>query len=94
MERLLARKSMPAKDGVELNFALARAFEDDKAYANAFERYSRGNAIERKRRAYDRDAVSQTFGKTKAVFSADLFQAALGLGWRSRSRPDLHRRPA
>ncbi len=80
MERLLARKSMPAKDGAELNFALARALEDDKAYAKAFERYSRGNVIERKRRAYDRDAVSQMFGKTKAVFSADLFKLRSGWG--------------
>jgi tetratricopeptide (TPR) repeat protein len=80
MERLLARKSMPAKDGAELNFALARAFEDDKAYAKAFERYSRGNAIERKRRAYDREAVSEVFRKTKAAFTADFFKPRSGWG--------------
>ena len=80
MERLLARKSMPAKDGAELSFALATAFEDDKAYDKAFERYSRGNAIERKRRAYDRDAVSQVFAKTKVAFTADLFKPRSGWG--------------
>jgi tetratricopeptide (TPR) repeat protein len=80
IERLLARKSMPAKEGAELNFALAKSLEDEGAYAKAFERYSRGNAIERKRRAYDRDAVSQVFRDTKAVFSADLFKLRSGWG--------------
>ena len=80
IERLLARKSMRAKDGAELNFALARAFEDDKAYAEAFERFSQGNAIERKRRAYDRDTVSQVFQKTKAAFTADFFKQRSGWG--------------
>ena len=79
IERLLARQSMPAKEGAELNFALAKAFEDDNAYAEAFERYSRGNAVERKRRPYDRDAVSLRFARTKAVFTADLF--GLRSGW-------------
>jgi tetratricopeptide (TPR) repeat protein len=80
MERLLARKSMPARDGAELNFALAKAFEDDKVYAKAFERFSRGNAVVRKQRAYDRDAVSQVVKKTKAAFTADFFKQRSGWG--------------
>ncbi|HEY2480594.1 MAG TPA: tetratricopeptide repeat protein, partial [Caulobacteraceae bacterium] len=80
IERLLARRSMPAKDGAELNFALATSLEDEGDYAEAFERYSRGNAVERKRRAYDRDAVSQVFRNTKAVFTADLFKLRSGWG--------------
>jgi tetratricopeptide (TPR) repeat protein len=80
IERLLARKSMPAKDGAELNFALAKAFEDDKDYAKAFERYSRANTVERKRRPYDRDAVSEKFKKAKAVFTAEFFKLRSGWG--------------
>ena len=80
IERLLARKSMSAKDGAELNFALAKAFEDDEAYAKAFERYSLGNAIERRRRPYHRDAASERFKKTKAVFTAEFFKLRSGWG--------------
>ncbi len=80
IERLLGRKSMPSKDAAELNFALAKAFEDDKAYANAFQRYSRANAVERMRRPYDRDAVSERFEKAKAVFTAEFFKLRSGWG--------------
>jgi tetratricopeptide (TPR) repeat protein len=80
LERLVARRSMPAKDAAELNFALAKSLEDEGVYEKAFQRYARGNAVERKRRPYDPDFVTQGFHNTKAVFTAGLFAERAGTG--------------
>ena len=54
-----------------LSFALGKLYDDLKEYDNAFDFFSKGNAIRRKAIAYDVQKTREQFAAMKAAFSAE-----------------------
>ena len=77
---LLDQGDLASEDRAKLHFALGKACEDSGAYAEAFDHYARGNAIEAPRRRYDPDATRAYVAASKALFSADFFANRGGWG--------------
>ncbi|MGA7674169.1 MAG: sulfotransferase [Rhizomicrobium sp.] len=67
--------SFPEDQKVELNFALAKAYDDLKRYGLAFERLQKGNTIKRRLVAYDEAAVVDIFREIAAEFTPALMQS-------------------
>ena len=73
MQQQLAR-SLPTDSSLtHLEFALGKVFEDNDQYAQAFEHYARGNALQRANVYYDSDAVTAGVRRSKAVFTPQFF---------------------
>jgi tetratricopeptide (TPR) repeat protein len=72
--------SFPDDQRVELHFALAKAYDDLKRYASAFEHLQKGNAI--KRGLVDYDEVKELTAMRDMVdaFAPELFKARRGAG--------------
>lgn len=80
MEQLLKRPHLAPDDRVNLQFALAKAYEDRGEYAPAYEFYAKGNAAVRLRFVYDAEAITAGTRRTKAAFNRKLFDAHAGAG--------------
>ncbi len=65
---------------VELNFALAKAYDDLKRYDSAFDRLQKGNAIKRRLVTYHEAAVMDIFREIAAAFTPALMEAKRGAG--------------
>lgn len=70
----------PENQMVELNFALAKAYDDLKRTGPAFERLQKGNAIKRRLVTYDEAAVMDFFREITATFTPVLMQTKCGAG--------------
>jgi tetratricopeptide (TPR) repeat protein len=73
----LARKSealLPVQR-CQLNFALAKAYDDLGRFDEAFACLRRGNALKRQRIAYDEVAVLGFFDRVRAIFDRTLLEA-------------------
>jgi len=79
MSARLVRSDLPTEDRTHLHFALGRAHEDEERWAQAFDQYSRGNAIERGRSRYDANRTSDFVRRSKALFTPDFFAARAAL---------------
>ena len=75
MDARLGRSDLLVEDRIHLHFALGRAHEDAGRWAEAFDQYSRGAAIERGRSRYDADRTSAFVRRSKALFTPDFFAA-------------------
>ena len=75
MNARLGRSDLGVEDRIHLHFALGRAHEDAGRWGEAFDQYSRGNAIERGRGRYDADRTSAFVRRSKTLFTADFFTA-------------------
>ncbi|MBV9570588.1 MAG: sulfotransferase [Alphaproteobacteria bacterium] len=80
MQGLLNSGRASPDDRINLQFALAKAFEDRGDYGPAFEFYSKGNAAVRLRFNYDADALTAGMKRTAAVFTRDFFAARSDAG--------------
>jgi len=80
MEAELARAETQDEDRFHLLFALGKAYEDTGAYAQAFDRYVRGNALRRKDLDYDPDETSGQVARCKGLLSASFFAGLAGRG--------------
>jgi tetratricopeptide (TPR) repeat protein len=80
MAAQLARPSLGPHDRSNLHFTLGKADEDAGRYAEAFDHYVEGNAIEHARRAYDPERTSAFVRDTKALFSPAFFAERAGWG--------------
>ncbi|MDG2278991.1 MAG: sulfotransferase [Pseudomonadales bacterium] len=58
---------------VYLCFALAKAYEDRHAYADAFAYYAQGNVLKKAESRYDAEAMQKEFAATQAVCGRELF---------------------
>ncbi|MDE1986320.1 MAG: sulfotransferase [Alphaproteobacteria bacterium] len=84
LERLARdENSLQDDQKVELNFALAKAYDDLRRYDSAFERLQRGNTIKRQSIAYDEPLIMETFREIAAAFAPALMQAKRGAGYSS-----------
>ncbi|HEX4198005.1 MAG TPA: sulfotransferase [Caulobacteraceae bacterium] len=76
----LADPALGAEDRSNLHFTLGKAEEDDGRFAEAFDHYVRGNAIQHGLRAYDPDRVTGFVRRSKALFTSDFFTRRTGWG--------------
>jgi len=67
-------ESLPVKQQIELNFALAKAYDDVGRYDVSFERLTAGNALRRGQIVYDEATTLTLFERIRAVFTPALLQ--------------------
>ncbi|MBU1375962.1 MAG: sulfotransferase [Alphaproteobacteria bacterium] len=67
-------------DRLQLHFALGKALEDAGTYAEAFEHYVQGNAIQRARLDYNAAETTGQMRRTTALLSRGFFAARAGQG--------------
>lgn len=87
MQAHLAAVPARGADRIHLEFALAKALEDEGRYGESFEHYASGNALQREKVAHDPDAFTAEVRRSKALYTADFF--ARRSGWGSGSREPI-----
>ena len=75
MEQRLKGFDLAPEARMNLQFALAKAYEDRGDYAGAFELYAKANAAARMRFTYDHAAITAGTRRTEAAFSREFFEA-------------------
>ena len=80
MERQLARTPPSDASRTHLEFALGKAYEDLERYADSFEHYARGNALQRSKIYYNGDEVSAAMQRHKPLYTAAFFAEREGWG--------------
>jgi len=80
MDMALARTDIAEEDRYHLHFALGKALEDQAHYADSFAHYEQGNALRKKRVAYDEDETAEHLRRSKALFTREFFAERAGLG--------------
>ncbi|HXQ13515.1 MAG TPA: sulfotransferase [Caulobacteraceae bacterium] len=80
MQGQLARDDLGEEDRLHLDFALAKALEDDGDFAAAFAEYAKGNAIRHAQLRYPADEISDQVARTRRLFTPDFLAARRGLG--------------
>jgi tetratricopeptide (TPR) repeat protein/predicted metal-binding protein len=80
MELALAGDGVAKEDRFHLDFALGKALEDRGAAGPAFAHYAAGNSLRRTELDYAADETEAFVDRSIALFTAELFEAAAGLG--------------
>lgn len=80
MEQALADPGLSDTDRLHLDFALGKALEDRKDYAQAFARYDEGNAIRRKSNSYKASDTTAFVDDCIALFTPAFFAEREGWG--------------
>ncbi len=83
MQAQLARSDISEEDRFHLEFALGKALEDEARYAESFAHYAEGNALRKKRVAFDPDEALQQVERSKALFTTEFFRERQGAGCQS-----------
>jgi len=83
MQAILARGSLAADARANLSFALAKAYEDQKRFPQAFEWYAKANALTRMGTAFDPEALTTHRRNCEAAFDKAFFENRAGWGVRS-----------
>jgi tetratricopeptide (TPR) repeat protein len=76
----LADPDLDPEDASNLHFTLGKAEEDRGHFAEAFDHYARGNAIQHGLRAYNPDASTAVLRRAKALFTPAFFADRAGWG--------------
>ena len=71
---------LPASEQIELHFALGKVHADLGRYQQSFRHLAAGNALKRRRVAYDEPEALAALAQMQSWFSADLMRARAGLG--------------
>jgi tetratricopeptide (TPR) repeat protein len=80
METVLQQGDLTEKDRYYLHFALGKAFEDQRDFANSFQHYAEGNRLRRQVIAHDPNRFSNHVSASRQAFSAEYFDARKGVG--------------
>ena len=80
MEAQLARADIADEDRFHLQFALGKALEDAGQFQRSFGFYRDGAALRRAAIDYDADNTSAHAARSKAILTADFFEARRGWG--------------
>ena len=80
MEAALAQEELGRDDRLHLHFALGRAFEERKDWAQSFGHYAEGNRIRAAMIRYDVGEVEAFVASAKALFMPAFFAARAGAG--------------
>ncbi|NKB99469.1 MAG: tetratricopeptide repeat protein [Pseudomonadales bacterium] len=73
MQTVEADGNLGFMDRVYLNFALAKAYEDQAEYETAFAYYEQGNRLKKAQSRYDPDRMQEEMAETKAVCDTRFF---------------------
>ena len=76
----LERTDLTNEDRLHFEFALGKAFEDEKSYAQSFSHYAQGNAIRRRLYPYSADENARYVNRCKAQYTSEFFAARGGTG--------------
>jgi tetratricopeptide (TPR) repeat protein len=74
MQVQLGRSELSPADRTPLQFSLAKAHEDQGAYALSFEQYQAGNAALRQRIKYDSRTLTESVAHHKALFTPAFYE--------------------
>jgi tetratricopeptide (TPR) repeat protein len=80
MAAALEQDGLSDDDRLHLHYALGKALEDAKLYADSFEHYAKGAAIRRRQVDYDPEENHADVARSKAVFTPALLAAKAGQG--------------
>ena len=80
MRAQIGRGDLGVEDRYHLDFALGKALEDERRYAESFEHYLKGNALRRSLIDYQADETSAFVRRSKQLLSAEFFAARAGYG--------------
>jgi len=80
MRRIDAAPSTSLVDRYHVSFALGKALEDRRDYANSFACYQRGNALKRSEQPYDPAVIDDMVRRQRAVCTPELFAARRDTG--------------
>jgi tetratricopeptide (TPR) repeat protein len=83
MEAALNNGEIADEQRLRLNFALGKAYADQKLYENSFDRYTTANALYRKSIRHDPQTLTNYVARCRRFFTADFFHARAGTGWES-----------
>jgi len=83
MRSHLARENLSYDDRLQFEFALGKALEDTRNFAESFEHYSRGNELRRSAVAYDGDGNTRLVERSRALYTREFFAARAGFGSQS-----------
>jgi len=75
-----ARNDLQDLDRVYLGFALGKALEDRRAFAESWASYARANALRRSASRYRPEVAEACVERLKAVFTAEVFATRAGWG--------------
>jgi predicted Zn-dependent protease len=85
MAAMTAQPGLAEEDRLHLHYALGKALEDRKLYAQSFQHYAEGARIRRGQITYDADHTRAFVDRCKAQFTVDFFEARAGGGSPSRA---------
>ncbi len=80
MHAQLARDDLRLMDRVHLNFALGKAHEDRREYADSFRFYEDGNRLKREQLRYSADQMTAELHAQAEACTSDLFEKNAGNG--------------
>ena len=80
MHAQLARDDLRLMDRVHLNFALGKAHEDRRQYAESFRFYDEGNRLKRQQLRYSADQMTAELQAQAEACTPDLFEKHAGSG--------------
>jgi tetratricopeptide (TPR) repeat protein len=80
MEAALAREGLGREDRFHLHFALGRAYEERRGFADSFPHYAEGNRLRAKTIGYEVGEVAGFVERAKALFTPAFFAERAGRG--------------
>ncbi len=80
MRAQLERSDLTQEDRFHFHFALGKAEEDAKDYADSFHHYAEGNRLRKEAVPYDSDTVTENVRRSRALFTPEFFAARSGSG--------------
>jgi tetratricopeptide (TPR) repeat protein len=80
MRAQLARADLAHEDRFHFHFALGKALEDNREYAESFEHYAEGNRLRRRDLGYRADENSARLMRSKSLLTKEFFAAREGYG--------------
>jgi tetratricopeptide (TPR) repeat protein len=80
MEQLLANDAIERSNSAQLCFALGKAFEQRRRYAEAFAHYARGNKLRRLDSPFDIEHFERRTARIRAFFDTAFFAKCTGSG--------------
>jgi len=80
MQTQLARSDLSEEARCHFDFAMGKALEDERNYAESFAHYQRANQLRHQRVNYDAEEMSEFVRRSKALFTAEFFAKREGFG--------------
>jgi tetratricopeptide (TPR) repeat protein len=80
MQAQAARTDLDDSTRLHFEFALGKAFEDQKIFATSFEHYARGNALRRAMVNYEAEGFTRFVQRACALYTPEFFASRAGSG--------------